>query len=234
MKWYDRNEFLIGDNVRPIPLELWNWGMQNKTGALRQESEDIIKLNLLPSDNATVTQYGIKLGKYYYNCKLAERENWYVKARINHSWKICLSYDPNNMNFAYIRLNNGKDYEKCNLLESSSMFKDKYYFEVMDFIEKDKKEQYEYQYTELQEKAIKNAKNMNIATNALIETNKRKPNISDAQRVKGIDDATREESAILNRENAFILGDDDPTNVMPAQVLDNFSEKDYIPPVSYF
>jgi NACalpha-BTF3-like transcription factor len=44
---YDREEMMIHDDVNPIPIELWKWGILNRSGRLRTFPEDIIKLNLM-------------------------------------------------------------------------------------------------------------------------------------------------------------------------------------------
>ena len=88
---------------------------------------------------------------------------------------------------------------------------------------------YNNEYNELQEKAITNAKNSIIIENAKIETAKNRPDISDSQRIKGMEEATKAEKALLDKQNAFNLGaDKDPDN----WVIEN-QNCDYIPPPSY-
>lgn len=59
LKTYVRDRDLVADDVQPIPLELWNWGIKNRTGKLRAFSEDLVKLQLLSRGTATVNFKGI-------------------------------------------------------------------------------------------------------------------------------------------------------------------------------
>lgn len=47
MLWYDRNEFMVADEVTPIPRELWHWGVINRNGRLKKTTRKYreIKLN---------------------------------------------------------------------------------------------------------------------------------------------------------------------------------------------
>lgn len=107
---------MIAGDVDPIPRELWNWGIANRSGFLRAINEDIVKLNLMPTDIATVTEAGIKIKNLRYNCDIAMKEHWFEKARNRGSWKEEVSYDPRNMDSIYIRTDNGRNFEKCYLI----------------------------------------------------------------------------------------------------------------------
>lgn len=50
---YERDEAMIADDVRCFPRDLWKWGITNRSGRLRTFSEDIVKLNLMPTEKAT-------------------------------------------------------------------------------------------------------------------------------------------------------------------------------------
>lgn len=130
LEYYDRNETLIEDEIDPIPIKLWNWGIKNRSGRLRTFPEDIIKLNLMPSDKALVTTKGIKFKSLYYGCETAVKEMWFEKARNKGTWKENISYDPRNMNSIYIRSENGRSFEKCFLLESQQRYFNKTFDEI--------------------------------------------------------------------------------------------------------
>jgi hypothetical protein len=53
------------------PLTLWNWGIEHRTGLLRRPDSQLVKVNLLPHTNATVTEHGLKLFGCFYSCKQA-------------------------------------------------------------------------------------------------------------------------------------------------------------------
>jgi len=73
---------MIEDDISPIPINLWNWGIINRAGRLRYVDEEIVKLNLLPQDTATVTSQGIRFKGMLYGSEKALKERWFEKARI--------------------------------------------------------------------------------------------------------------------------------------------------------
>lgn len=91
---YKLDKDMIADGVEPIPLEMWNWGIVNRTGHLHERSVDSIKLALMPTGKATVTKQGIRFERMYYSCDLALQEQWFVKARNKDTWTIDVSFDP--------------------------------------------------------------------------------------------------------------------------------------------
>ena len=101
LKDYSRLEDMIIDDVDPIPRDMWNWGIKNRSGRLRTFPENIIKLNLMPSAKARVTAKGIKFENLYYACDVAIKEQWFETARNKGTWQIDISYDPRNVNYIY-------------------------------------------------------------------------------------------------------------------------------------
>ncbi|EFI66354.1 HMG-I and HMG-Y, DNA-binding domain-containing protein, partial [Lysinibacillus fusiformis ZC1] len=71
---YVRDKDVVADEVLPIPLELWNWGIQNRTGKLRVFPEDLVKIQLLPRGTATVNHKGIQFKGISYSCDKALKE----------------------------------------------------------------------------------------------------------------------------------------------------------------
>ena len=87
---------LIKADLRPTPLNYWNFHIENHRHQLKRCSMAEIKAKLLPPVVAKVTKYGIKYGKIYYSCNLAEDENWYSIARTGKEWKLEARFDENN------------------------------------------------------------------------------------------------------------------------------------------
>lgn len=79
---YNCEELLIADAIEPIPLKLWDWGMKNRAGLLRSVAEDIVKLNLMPTANASITGKGIKFKGLFYTSTTLIREGSFERARI--------------------------------------------------------------------------------------------------------------------------------------------------------
>ena len=98
---------MVADDIVPIPLEMWNWGISNLSGALRSFPEETVKLALMPADKATITARGIKFKGLYYLCERAVTEHWFETARAKGSWKVNISYDSRNMSKIYVRQSDG-------------------------------------------------------------------------------------------------------------------------------
>ena len=125
LKNYDREEMMIADDIKCIPIKLWNWGIKNRVGRLRKVPEDIIKLNLMPSDIATVTARGIRFKGMYYGSSITIKEKWFEKSRNKGVWKISVCYDPRNMDYIYLKDENGLSFEKCFLLSHQDRYRGK-------------------------------------------------------------------------------------------------------------
>jgi Integrase core domain/Mu transposase, C-terminal len=131
---YSRDEMMIADDINSIPRELWEWGIANRSGRLRTFPEDIIKLNLMPTGQATITARGIKFKGIYYTCDKARKEFWFEKSRtglLSKSEKsLNVSYDIRQLNYIYLRSPDGRDFEKCFLLDSQQRYSDKNLYDI--------------------------------------------------------------------------------------------------------
>jgi len=208
MKTFSRDEMMIDGDVDPIPHDLWNWGIKNRSGKLRTINEDIVKLNLMPTDNAKVTEAGIKFKNMRYNCDIAMKEHWFEKARNRGTWTEKISYDPRNMDYVYIRTENGRNFEKCYLINSerygSKTLEEIIYLDAYEKRRKQIKDE-----VTLQGKVNLFADIEEIVARAEKREDQQMPsNISDTQKVKGIRDNRNYEKR-KNRENEYIELDRD-------------------------
>jgi hypothetical protein len=122
-KNYDRDRDLASDNVSAVPLELWEWGVANRSGQLRVYPEELVKFSLLPTQLATVTMFGIKLGAVYYTCQRAMEELWFDRARQNKTWKVKVSYDPRDADVIYLHDDRSPcQFEVCHMTERSRAY----------------------------------------------------------------------------------------------------------------
>jgi hypothetical protein len=63
MKTYRKSEFMIADHVPRYPLDIWRWGIRNSSGHLRSLPREIVRLNLLPRKQVSITPHGIHFEK---------------------------------------------------------------------------------------------------------------------------------------------------------------------------
>ncbi len=132
LKEYRMDKTMLADHVEPYPLDLWNWGLQNRVGQLRQADADIIRQNLLPTAEASVTERGIIFRRRQYDCQRASSEQWYVRARASGRWKINVAYDPRQLDTIYLRLPNCQRLEPCLLHANESALRGHDWYEILD------------------------------------------------------------------------------------------------------
>lgn len=125
---YPMEKEMITDSIVPTPVNLWNWGIQNRKGRLRTVDRNILRLNVLPRGKAIISRAGIKFRNLLYGSRQAIEEQWYLKLK-NRSVEIV--YDPRNVEKIYIPHDNGKDYEACILLEPSQQYRNDFLEEIV-------------------------------------------------------------------------------------------------------
>lgn len=121
IKKYPRELALMSEEIQPIPLHIWTWGVANRKGAFLEKDRDIVRLNLFPQAWATITREGIKYKKDLYYSSSEFVENKWFLTRLNE--RIKFMYDPRHMDCIYIPQNRGSSYIKCNLLNKSRAYK---------------------------------------------------------------------------------------------------------------
>lgn len=239
MLWYDRNEFMVADEVAPIPSNLWHWGIVNRNGRLKQQPEHIVKLNLMYQSEATVTAAGIQFKGMHYGSELAMREQWFVKARAGKTWRVKVCYDPRSTNEIYLWLDNGHRFETCILLEREERYLNKRFEEVEDLLEI---ERYQGRHQEVNNMLSKIE--LDAQTKVIVDTAAKKTNEaiqhskeSNNQRVKGTRQRRTNEKLVNREQEVFHLSEQvqapnsTANNVVPLIRNDSTEKKPaYIPP----
>jgi hypothetical protein len=123
LKRYDKDRDIAADNIPTVPIDLWHWGIANRSGSLRQYPEDLVRFSLLPVDDAAVTVNGIRLMGLFYTCQKAIEERWFDKARQSGVRKVKVSYDPRNMDEIYLHDSSAPmRFQTCQLTERSRAY----------------------------------------------------------------------------------------------------------------
>ena len=217
MRNYDRQDAMITDNVKPIPIELWKWGIDNCSGRLVSHPEDIIKLNLLPRDRGTITSRGIRFKGMSYTCEKAIKQRWFERARNNSLDKankyLDISYDLRSPKFIYIRNADGRGFEKCFLLDSDKHLHNKTIEEIEYLHESEKLASKVYESEELQHDVELATDIEEIVAGAEGRAEQHSNNtLSNAARVSNIRENRSFERLELREEQAFELGQAPTTN----------------------
>ena len=107
-------------NLLPTPINLWSWGLQHRSGLLKTVDQDLIRLNVMPSKEASVTAEGIVFNKMKYSSGFCLQNGWFEKARIKR-WKEIIYYDPRDVQHIYIKTQ-GNNFIKCQLVEADKRY----------------------------------------------------------------------------------------------------------------
>lgn len=148
IKNYPLTQGMIDEEVPPIPLEIYQWGLRKGTGQLKTMTLDQIRSNVYPVAQATVTAKGILLNGLCYSCATAIQERWFSTARQKGTWKIAVHYDPQSMAQIYIR-HNRNNFEICSLIDQFDMYRSARLEEVVDFKGSKRQKEADYHENEL-------------------------------------------------------------------------------------
>ncbi|MDR4888386.1 Mu transposase C-terminal domain-containing protein [Fredinandcohnia sp. QZ13] len=117
LKDYPLSPDMIKDNITPTPLNLWEWGIKNRYGHLKEISKDLVRLHLMPSGNASIREAGVYFNRRYYSSEYAIKNEWFEAALIKGSKTITVSYDPRNINNIYFLKPDG-EFERFDMTDS--------------------------------------------------------------------------------------------------------------------
>lgn len=235
MKNYTRDAGMIEDNVKPTPIELWKWGINNRAGKLRKVDSDTIKFYLMPRGKATVTSKGIKFKGMLYSCEMAIKESWFVDARMNKSWKVDISYDPRNMDNIYLHTNEESLFEMCSLLEHQERYKGKVIDEIEQLTRNERDDYKKNEHAILQEEVnlFDNIETI-VKESIQIANQTQSKNITKTQKTKSIRENRNVEKVLQRDQESFHLGTPERNNheniieFKPSELHENTSETSLI------
>jgi hypothetical protein len=120
---YDR-EYKMPTDMPSVPLNIWKWGIQNKSGRLRAINEENVKIALLPRQKATLSDSGIGfLGAHYTSVELV-KSGWLLRNGKQRPGPFIAAYDPVSSDKIYFYPEPDKnEYWECFLSDDSREFK---------------------------------------------------------------------------------------------------------------
>jgi putative transposase len=231
---YQKDSFMIADAVERYPLDLWNWGIRNCSGHLRTLPREIVRLNLLPRKQASITPQGIRFEpELYYTCELALREGWFARAGKRSASKIEVAYDPRSVDLIYLCLEGGRRLEVCHLTAASAKaFCGRDWHEVIDYsaLEAQAKDAARTRF--IRSEAEAHALQKQIVTEAMEKTLAARASAgrqSKNARTRGISANRALERQSERDQDGWRLGVKEPA--LPPPAADDEAET-YVPPVS--
>jgi putative transposase len=206
MKWYRFDEFAIADHVEPYPIDLWRWGIQNRSGHLQTRDLNVVRSNLLPSGVASVTEQGIIFKGVSYTCELAIREQWFVRARHWGRWKVPVVIDPRKTDVIYLKREYGQKLDPCIMLDRDKpTYAGRDWQDIEDYLELQKQAEQAARTRELRTEAEFHAQAEQVMREAEEMTKEAVQGLSNRTRTKNIHENWREERDDERLEKAWPL-----------------------------
>jgi hypothetical protein len=103
VKKYDRDPGMPAASVAPFPVDLWSYGVANRSGRFVRWPEEFVRFRLMPEANATVDQHGIRFGGVWYLSEGVVARGWLVRGRAK-PFKVRVSFDPRRAGTVYLHL----------------------------------------------------------------------------------------------------------------------------------
>ena len=120
----------IGDEVAPIPIDLWNHGIVERSGLLTRYSEKRVRMALLPRAKASVSEAGILFEGCNYSCAQAISKGWFEIGR-KKRFSVEVSFDRRLVDTIYVRDPSGSgEIYTCTLTTVSEKYKGLSFSEV--------------------------------------------------------------------------------------------------------
>jgi putative transposase len=132
IKDYPMDPHMIQMKVKPIPSELWQYGMEHLTGRLQGFNHDRLLKNLLPTGRASVRRDGIYFNGLSYTCEMAIRERWFDRIAGKRTFPLAVVYESI-VDRIHLRLSHGKLFETCHLTPADKRFEGKDWYEMREY-----------------------------------------------------------------------------------------------------
>ena len=191
MEKYDRGAD-FPTNLPSIPIDLWQWGIQHRTGSLRTVEQEQLRIALLPRRKVSISSFGVNLWGMYYSCSEILREGWLQRSiDIARPQNLEAAYDPVLVDTIYLfPQSDSRIFWRCNLTDRSRQFKGLTFWEVWGIQAEEKHNKANAKHNEL----AKRRELENFIQNTIQQANKLTPTAmeSAAKRTKQIKENKKE------------------------------------------
>lgn len=192
---YDREADMPAD-LPLTPIDLWNWGLQNRTGRLHQQPPDAVRIALFPRHTATISELGVCFYGIYYTSIEVMEQGWMHRGRsVKRPKSLQAAYDPLVADVIYLFPEKGSNkYWVCHLSDRSREFRGASFWDVWQVRDQQKS-------TVGKAKMTSNAKKRELeefVIDKISDAERKAPDtsgISNAERVRSINENKRTEKA---------------------------------------
>ena len=136
---YDRDADFPPD-LPSIPLHIWNWGIQNRTGHLRTVDPDTLRIMILPRKKVSISTSGVNLWGLYYIGSEILREGWLHRSKeVTRPQDLQAAYDPSCVDKIYLfPKHDSTIYWECSLSTKSRQFASMSFWQVWEIQDQEK------------------------------------------------------------------------------------------------
>lgn len=231
---------MIADAVSRYPINLWNWGINNRSGHLREINREVARMNLLPRKEISLTPQGLHFERaLYYSCESLVSSGLMMRKRGRSYPKVIVAYDPRSTDHIYIPSADGTNFDICPLTPAAKSYMGLSLYDAQYYFNEETQNNELSQSQQIQSRAQFNAISDHITSRAIertMEIEEQEGPISDSQRLKGIRENRAQEREKERHKNKwpFVQEEDDATSVSQNIGDENSIEdkKRFIKPVS--
>ncbi|MBS8231497.1 transposase [Marinobacter salarius] len=190
---YDRDPDMPND-MALTPLNIWNWGIENRTGRLKNVSEHALKIALLPRQKVHLSDFGVSCFGAYYTSKELLASGWLHRNGDRRVTGLQAAYDPVVADHIYLfPEKDSSEYWVCSLTDRSRQFRGKSMWELWASQEEQRKATSAAKVAETTSKRDLE----NLVSNTIKNAERSRPAInkqqSKAETVRGIRDNRKQE-----------------------------------------
>lgn len=219
LNYYESDGLDIEDSVAKIPNNIWQYGVKHKKGLVRELPKEVVMINLLPNKEVTVTPKGIRFNKLYYVSSYTLENDFFSKARLNGSFKVRISYNPNNLSEIYYIKEDGQSFDILHLVTHLGHYRGLSEQEVEKIAEYEKELNKKAEESELKAKLDLYSEIEEIAQKAKQEQEKNRDNsLSKSRRLKNIRGNLEQEREHFRSESVDIRDNYNKDNVLEEEL----------------
>lgn len=129
---YDRDSGMP-DSIPAVPIHIWRWGIQHRSGRLRSVPEPALRMGLLPRQKVTLSDHGIQCFGAFYTCRELVASGWLHRTAQQRPGPFLAAYDPAVADVIYVFPDQAKsDHWECSLTDRSRQYRGKSMWELWE------------------------------------------------------------------------------------------------------